>query len=209
MENYCRVTMSGIVSEINFSHERYREKFYEFTLSCARESGTADNVKCIVSKNLLPKIHEGKIVQVIGTIRTYNRKFNEGTSKLIVTVFVEEIYDAEEYYADINNVELVGYISNQKPVRETPLGKTIADIIVAVNRTGGKSSYIPTIAWGRTAKLFNDDHIGELVKIFGRFQSREYLKRYEDGHEETKTAYELSVITIEFLKEEVNDESEN
>lgn len=39
--------------------------------------------------------------------------------------------------------------------------------------------------------------IGIKINAVGRLQSREYIKRYEDGSEETKVAYELSVSRVE------------
>ena len=39
--------------------------------------------------------------------------------------------------------------------------------------------------------------IGIEINVVGRLQSREYIKRYEDGSEETRIAYELSVSRVE------------
>ena len=45
--------------------------------------------------------------------------------------------------------------------------------------------------------------VSDKVKVIGRFQSREYTKRYENEVEEIKTALEVSVNIIS----EVADES--
>ena len=44
--------------------------------------------------------------------------------------------------------------------------------------------------------------IGTHIEIGGRIQSRGYIKKYEDGTEEQRTAYEASVSKINVLEEE-------
>ena len=48
---------------------------------------------------------------------------------------------------------LDGYICKAPIYRKTPLGREIADLLLAVNRPYGKSDYIPCIAWGRNARF--------------------------------------------------------
>ncbi len=47
---------------------------------------------------------------------------------------------------------LDGYICKPPVYRKTPLGREIADLLLAVNRPYGKSDYIPCICWGRNAR---------------------------------------------------------
>ena len=68
-------------------------------------------------------------------------------------------------------------------------------MIVAVNR-GYRSDYIPCIAWGRNARMVKDFEVGTKIDIKGRVQSREYVKRFDDGTQETRTAYEISITTV-------------
>ena len=44
-----------------------------------------------------------------------------------------------------------------------------------------------------------------LPKITGRVQSRNYEKKFEDGTTQTRTAYEVSISSLEI----VNEEEEN
>ena len=60
--------------------------------------------------------------------------------------------------------------------RKTPLGREIADMLVAVNRPYGKSDYIPCISWGRNARFASNFEVGSRVHIWVRIQSREYVK---------------------------------
>ena len=80
--------------------------------------------------------------------------------------------------------------------RKTPLGREIADLLVAVNRPYGKSDYIPCIAWGRNARFVKNLAVGEKVAISGRIQSREYQKKLSETEVKTMTAYEVSISKL-------------
>ena len=79
--------------------------------------------------------------------------------------------------------------------------------MLAVNRAYNKSDYIPCIAWGRNARFCQNIQVGTRVKITGRVQSREYEKKYEDGTVEKRIAYEVSVISLEIVNEEKEEDS--
>ena len=111
-----------------------------------------------------------------------------------------------------NEVVLIGYICKKPIYRQTPFGREIADILLAVNRAYNKSDYIPTIAWGRTARFCQNLEVGTKVKIVGRVQSRMYEKKHEDGTTESRVAYEVSVGSLEVVEEKEgteNKETEN
>ena len=75
----------------------------------------------------------------------------------------------------------------------------VRDFFSAVNRSYGKSDYIPCIAWGRTARFASGLNVGDHVQLQGRFQSRVYQKQLPDGTVQERTAYEVSVsrLTLE------------
>ena len=106
---------------------------------------------------------------------------------------------------------LVGYVCKKPIYRQTPFGREIADLLLAVNRAYNKSDYIPCIAWGRNARFCQKIDVGTEVKVVGRVQSRSYEKKYEDGTVETRIAYEVSIASMEISeKQEVNvEEDEN
>lgn len=86
--------------------------------------------------------------------------------------------------------------------RKTPLGREIADILLAVNRPYGKSDYIPCICWGRNARFADTFEVGGHVQIWGRIQSREYQKKLSETDFEKRTAYEVSVNKLEYIPAE-------
>lgn len=84
--------------------------------------------------------------------------------------------------------------------RKTPLGREIADLLLAVNRPYGKSDYIPCICWGRNARYASGFEVGEHVQILGRIQSRDYVKKISETETQTRTAYEVSVSKLECME---------
>ena len=125
-------------------------------------------------------------------------------------VFVKEEVEQEdaEKKEDVSNeVILNGYICKKPIYRQTPFGREIADILLAVNRAYNKSDYIPAIAWGRNARFCQNLEVGTAVKVTGRVQSRSYEKKFEDGTTETRVAYEVSIASLEVVNE--NDENAN
>ena len=81
--------------------------------------------------------------------------------------------------------------------RETPFGREISDLLIAVNRSYGKSDYIPCIAWGRNARHASRFEVGTRVKVWGRIQSREYTKKFDEAECEKRVAYETSIYRME------------
>ncbi len=219
LENNHLVLVGKVTSDKRFSHEIYGEKFYIFDLAVPRLSGNADIIPITVSERLL-SINDLTIdskITVEGQFRSYNSYENE-RNKLVLTVFAKDIKFIEDQEAEIevskdvvsNEVTLNGYICKKPIYRQTPFGREISDLLLAVNRAYNKSDYIPCIAWGRNARFCENIPVGTEVKIVGRVQSRTYEKKYEDGRVETKVAYEVSVSSLEVVNQDddTNTESE-
>lgn len=73
------------------------------------------------------------------------------------------------------------------------MGKKIIDLIICVESSYSRCSYIPCLIWGKLDSETQDVIAGSKIKMNGRIQSREYQKTYEDGSSEIKTAYEVSI----------------
>lgn len=189
MSNQVKL-VGNIVSDFEFSHTVYGESFYHVTAAVQRDSGTIDNLPLMVSDRLIDINKEYSRVYVTGEFRSYNQH-DQDKSRLKLYVFVNTI-EAVDEENNINDVFLEGYLCKSPVYRHTPLGREIADVMLAVNRAYGKSDYIPCILWGRNAYYVKDLQAGEHIRVAGRIQSREYTKNAE-----TKTAYELSVSLVE------------
>ena len=218
LENNYLTLVGKVTGEKKFSHEIYGEKFYSFNILIPRLSGNADIIPITVSERLIndDMLKEGKKLLVKGQFRSYNSYENE-KNKLILTVFAKDIMEVEENEEEseivkkeetTNEVVLIGFVCKKPIYRQTPFGREIADLLLAVNRAYNKSDYIPTIAWGRNARFCQNLEVGAQVKIVGRVQSRQYEKKYEDGTSEMKVAYEVSVSSLELINEEGNEKKE-
>ena len=143
--------------------------------------------------------HVGEWVDLVGQYRSYN--LHEGLkNKLQLSVFVREIeyIDDMEEAKGVNQIFLDGFICKAPIYRKTPLGREIADLLVAVNRPYGKSDYIPCIVWGRNARYASTFEVGGRVRVHGRIQSREYVKKLSEEEVEKRVAYEISVAKLEY-----------
>ena len=202
-ENNQVTIMGEIVSEFEFSHEVYGEGFYLVDISVSRLSDSVDYIPLMVSERLVDvtQSYIGETISVSGQFRSYNRH-EEKKNRLILSVFVRELEFVDEIEDDIksNQIYLDGYICKEPIYRKTPLGREIADLLVAVNRSYGKSDYIPCICWGRNARYASSFEVGSHVEVYGRIQSREYIKKIGEEQTEKRVAYEVSVNKIEFLE---------
>lgn len=196
-----QVTITGeVASEFTFSHEVFGEGFYMVEVLVRRLSNSDDRIPLMISERLIDvtQDYRGEYITVNGQFRSYN-KHDENKNHLVLSVFVREITFVEEELdgAKTNNIMLDGYICKNPIYRKTPLGREIADLLLAVNRPYGKSDYIPCICWGRNARYASNFEVGEHVQIFGRIQSREYVKKITETETEKRTAYEVSVSKLE------------
>ena len=195
MENN-NVKISGkIISDLKLSHEVYGEKFYKFYIKSERLSNQEDILPVIISERMLnlDELSKDKNVRINGQFRSYNKQGENG-NKLVLSVFVKDIdFIQDEDSLTLNNANFIGYVCKNPIYRKTPLGREIADVLIAVNRTYKKSDYIPCILWGRNAKFCENVEVGTKVKINGRVQSRNYEKKINETNIIKNTAYEVSV----------------
>ena len=203
MENNRGTVIGTIVSDFTFSHAVFGEGFYLVDLSVSRLSEQADVIPLMVSERLMDvtRDYRGCTIEADGQFRSYNR--HEGVkNRLVLSVFVREVQFLEEFtdYTKTNQIFLDGYICKEPIYRKTPLGREIADLLLAVNRPYGKSDYIPCICWGRNARYASAFEVGGHVLIWGRIQSREYMKRTGENETEKRVAYEVSVSKLEYIE---------
>ena len=236
LENNYLTLVGKVASDKKFSHEIYGERFYSFDLCIPRLSGSADIIPVTASERLFTDemLQDGTKLLIKGQFRSYNSYENE-RNKLILTVFAKDIEEVkeDEEVVETENVEetenvdseearkeafkkdyitnevvLIGYICKKPVYRQTPFGREIADLLLAVHRAYNTSDYIPSIAWGRNARFCQNLEVGTEVKIVGRVQSRNYEKKLEDGTVLKKVAYEVSIGSLEVVKESENNNEE-
>ena len=200
IENNQVTIMGKVATEFSFSHEVFGEGFYMVEVEVKRLSNSEDRIPLMISERLIDVTQDytGEYIMVHGQFRSYNRH-EEQKNRLVLSVFVREISFMEEEPdgTKTNSIWLDGYICKEPIYRKTPLGREIADLLLAVNRPYGKSDYIPCICWGRNARYASGFEVGEHVQLLGRIQSRDYVKRISDTETEKRVAYEVSVSKLE------------
>ena len=201
IENNQVSIIGKVASSFTFSHQVFGEGFYLVDILVKRLSDSEDRIPLMVSERLVDvsQDYEGEYIMVQGQFRSYNRH-EEKKNRLVLSVFVMELSFVEEAEDSIktNQIFLDGYICKPPVYRKTPLGREIADLLLAVNRPYGKSDYIPCICWGRNARYASAFEVGGHVLLWGGIQSREYIKKLGENETEKRTAYEVSVSKLEY-----------
>lgn len=198
---------SGEVISKEESHTYLDEVFYCYTVKVPRLSQNFDYLPLIVSEKLLynNEVGVGDYITATGQIRTRNHRTPE-RNRLLVFGYATEITkitkDELDKIDDKNQVEFDGYIVKKPVYRETKTGRKITELLIASNRQYNKSDYIPSIAWGIDAVFARNLVVGDKVSIKGRFQSRDYITRGENDEPVKKTAYEVSIASINIAKED-------
>ena len=213
IENNQVTVMGEIVSDFSYSHEIFGEGFYMVDVKCKRLSESYDIIPVMVSERLIDVTDSyiGSLFCVVGQFRSYIRH-EEHKNRLVLSVFAREINFIEEMEesSKTNQIFLDGYICKEPVYRKTPLGREIADLLLAVNRPYGKSDYIPCICWGRNARYANHFKVGERCAVWGRIQSREYMKKLDEENVEKRVAFEVSVSKMELGEgEEIEEDCQD
>lgn len=208
------VTVIGkIVTDLELNHEIFGEKMYVCDLEIERKSGQVDVIPVIVSERLLEHNVEeyyGLMCQVHGTYKSYNIHHEGEKSRCVLNIYADEFLtelddeqlEAGDFDPTHNEIHLIGYICKQPTFRVTPRGREITDCILAVNMPYGKSVYIPCIAWGKTARWLGKQSVSTCLELFGRIQSREYTKVFDNGETMQRTAYEVSIGRCRIFEEQ-------
>ncbi len=189
------VELWGIAAaEPAYSHENHAQRFYKFPLRVDRLSGQADVPVIVASESLLRKlpVSKGQPLRVTGQLRSFNNKSGQG-SRLVITVLAQGLAESDGSF--FNRIALTGVLCKQPSLRRTPLGRSICDIILAVNRHYGRADYLPCIAWGQVAGEVSRMAVGDRLSLEGRVQSRTYTKMLDSGPVE-RVAFEVSVMQL-------------
>jgi single-stranded DNA-binding protein len=197
MINNTALIVGTVFSEPQYDHTVMDEKFYLFYVSSMRRSNIPDVLPVIISEKLLESNigYLGMRVELKGSFRSHNLH-KDGRSYKLLFIFTEYLKLTDQM-EDVNEISLEGHLCRQAVYRETPLGRQISDINLAVNRPFGKSDYIPVLMWARNAVVVSTLPVGSCIKISGRMQSRWYQKKLEDGQVEDRCCYEVSAYWME------------
>jgi single-stranded DNA-binding protein len=190
------VAMTGTVcSAPVFSHNAHDVTYMRFYASVLRLSGAGDTLPILCDAATASSLKSGSTVIIEGEMRSFNNRSGIG-SRLVLDVLARSVRAVPEDTPHDNRVALSGTLCRPPVYRETPLGREICDLLLAVPRPHERADYLPCIVWGRNARMCANLSAGTEINITGRFQSRAYTK-IQDGAEHQKTAYEISVAGVE------------
>jgi len=198
--NENKILLRGrLEREPALSHTNHGTDYFLLPVRVRRLSGAEDRLNAVASREQLEPLglEPGDPVTIRGEVRTFNNRSGVG-SRLVVSVFVREL--SREAGEEENRLELAGTICKPPSLRSTPLGRTICDMILAVNRRYGRADYLPCIAWGSLAHRCGELSVGDRLRLSGRLQSRVYTKALEDRTEE-RTAFEVSIMSMDLGEE--------
>lgn len=178
----------------SLSHVNHGVPYFLLPLAVRRLSGAEDRLNIMVTQAQLESLSPapGQRLCVHGEVRTFNNRSGVG-SRLVVSVFARELSMVDG--PDENHLELSGTLCKPPSLRCTPLGRTICDMILAVNRRYGRADYLPCIAWGSLAHRCAAMEVGDFLSLDGRLQSRGYTKEI-DGQLQERTAFEVSIMAL-------------
>ena len=179
-----RGTLAGLPE---LSHENHGKRFFRFLLEVPRLSGTVDTLPVITTEEVLQTLDlsAGERITVSGQVRSHNIHTQQ-RRHLLIFVYAAQL--TAEDGEPVNEVIVEGPLCREPTYRKTPLGREICDVMLAVPRAFHRADYLPCILWGRTALEASQCHTRDVLRIYGRLQSRLYTKVTETGTEE-RTAY--------------------
>ena len=192
-----------IVEQLEADESMYGAGFQCVLLLVEGRGGRVDYLPVLLSDRLADpeQDHRGAEMEVFGEFRSYHYYLN-GRRHMQMMVFAREMQLFIESHAySRNQIYLDGYVCKEPYYRRTPNGKEITEVLLAVNRSYGRSDYIPCICWGRTARYADRLSVGTQVRLWGRIQSREYLKKEPGEGTRRCMTYEVSVARLEDVKE--------
>lgn len=202
---FGEITKEAALCGIAYEH-------YRATIQTTRRSGVIDDANIVI-----PAEHEAAVAEIMaaaaeneevavmctGKLQTLKNWETGGVLLFVLADFVGLL--TGNNYEEENAVHIEAATLGKQPTyRETPRGKHIADATLKVANELRPQSFcfIPTIFWEKDAETVNKHKEGDNIAISGHLQSRGYSKKIDECTEELRTAYELSVASIDAVESE-------
>ena len=212
------IFLRGIIRDIQPSHS-IKDIDYDQAHLIVKNSNNEESVIDLVFKHFTNKHKDGDHVALLGNIRTFSKRMQDGSNRIRVYVFTyfdtlspDEVQGTPVEASD-NYFQIDGHICKLGALRKFKDGKCNIQLTIANNISKGNSpinSYIPCIAWGRVAKKISKMSVGDSVAGFGELRSHQYVKNIDENTQEIRVAHEallMNILTMEEL-EQVNNEEQ-
>lgn len=177
------------------------EKIYMAMVRVMRASGAADVLPVIMGEYTLARrlsaLEAGTKVRVEGELRRY--EMHEGAYRARLRVFAKKL-DVDPKGDSCNLVQMTCTVCKPGEKRVTAKGREMC-YMKGEAHMRNRIAYVPMVAWGRMSDFAAALEAGEKISVQGRLQSREYVKRQQDGSLETRTAYEVSLQRLKLYED--------
>lgn len=191
------IILKGIIRNIQPSHVIDGVEYCKSDLIVKNKHTGNDDVISVKFKKFTNRYQDNDYAEIIGNIRSYSSKNEDGSNKVNIYVFTYQDIPTEET-EEVNVAKVSGRICKKDILRTTKSGKnnfhfTIANNIIS-EQTGQKiNSYIPCVVWGKLAVEMSNLEINDKLEVTGELHSREYKKQLPNGELEIRVAHELVV----------------
>ena len=189
-----KIQLSGVINNITYSHTIGTTDYDKAEIIVPKYNG--EDVLQLRFKHYSNTYENGEQIALVGNIRSYSEKL-ETKNKVhlyVFTYFDKPENDSEEEVV-WNNFEVDGRICKIDNIRTSANGKQnihfiLANNIISKNTHQKLNTYIPMVAFGDTAVEIAKLHVSDKIQVTGKLNSREYIKKLDDGTIETRMAYE-------------------
>lgn len=197
-----KIILKGLIRKIEYSHTIGTIEYDKAELIVPKANGEED-VLPLRFKKYCNKYEEGTQIELLGNLRSYSEKDENGKNHVHLYVFTYFDIPNETDENDneiINQFTVSGRICKIDELRTTKSGKQNIHFILAnniISNNGQKlNTYLPCVAFGKTAIEISQMHVSDQIEIIGRLNSRIYEKHLSEDEIEFRTAYECLVSTV-------------
>ena len=195
-----QIILKGVIDNIEYSHTINNIEYNKADLIVLKEGADYD-ILPLRFKAYNNTYMNGQQIILMGNVRSYSEQIEGGKNKVHLYVFTYFDIPEEEF---ANDLLVDGRICKIENIRVSKLGRSHLHFILANNIISEKShqklnTYLPCVAFGDVAETLANLQVSDQIQIHGKLNSRKYIKKYSDGSEEEKIAYEVLVYDFERL----------
>ena len=189
------VLVGEFEDDFTFSHEFKGISYFVAHMRIPRRNGVIDSLPIIRRFNAGDNhAVAGKRYRIEGQFRTFSaRLMPDNLPGFFITVYSME----ESNEPDLNKAEIIG-----TAMREPRFSKSGASALLPLKITSGDGNgkywRIQALLWrDYHKKLANSIREGDVIRVVGRIQSRQYHKQIQPGYDDTYTVYDVVADEME------------
>ena len=192
------VKLKGIIRNIVYSHTIGNIEYYKAEIITKRKNGKEDILNLRFKRHSCP-CEENEEVTILANARSYSSKKEDNTNKVELYFFTYFDAPQEIDEDETNSFEISGKICKLNPLYSDKNGRSIHFILannLILDNDKKINSYLPCVAFNKTAELISALSVGDDITIKGECHSRYYKKNLDNGEYEMRIAHELLVKEV-------------